>query len=167
MDGDDRANSWSACGADYFRPQACDLVSGNGAPTVAFSPCGGGYLRWENLGRGGHICANPAAGRGLRLPEKRSQTGTGIEPDCSARPSCLLLFDSGVDRELAREVRRGNTPPAAHRGSGGRGAVYSGAKGIVGDAAQTEPDFIGKRLGLGAAHALVCACRDGKYSTLA
>src|SRR6476660_6965800 len=59
MDGDDRANSWSACGADYFRPQACDLVSGNGAPTVAFSPCGGGYLRWENLGAVGTFAQIP------------------------------------------------------------------------------------------------------------
>src|ERR1043165_7162629 len=105
MDGDDRANAWNPCRADYFRSQARHLVSGNGAAFVAFSPRRGRHLRWENLRRGGDFCANSAAGRGVRLPEKRSEAGTDIEPDCSARPSRLLLFDSGTDRELAREVR--------------------------------------------------------------
>src|SRR5262245_24810708 len=103
MDGDDRTNAWNSCGADYFRFQARYLVSGNGASSVAFSQSGGGHLRWKNLRRRGHLCANSAAGRGVRLPEKRSEAGTDIEPDCSARPSRLLLFDSGADRELARK----------------------------------------------------------------
>ena len=64
-------------------------------------------------------------------PGGRSATGTPTT--CSA----LALLAT-----VAREVRPRDPPPAAHRGRRGRGAVHRGPEGLLGDAAQEEPDHL-------------------------
>ncbi len=63
----------------------------------------------------------------------------------AARPPRVLPVDVGGHRGESGEDGRRGAPPAAIRGTRGRGGVSIGAERIVGDAAQAQPYRIRKR----------------------
>ena len=70
----------------------------------------------------------------------------GLEPAPSstqvlaARPPRRAALGAGAARLVARPLRDRDPPPRAHRGARGRGAVRPRPEGLVGDAAQAQPD---------------------------
>ena len=77
-------------------------------------------------------------GRGDGAPRPR---GRGrLDPDHPPRPACRAALRDRAGRRRAGAVRDRGPQPAAHRGPRGRGAVRQGPEGLVGDAAQAQPD---------------------------
>ena len=70
----------------------------------------------------------------------RARAGAVVDADPPARPPCGAAWRARAHGGVAREVRARDPPPRADRGARGRGAVRPRAEGLVGDAAQAQPD---------------------------
>ena len=70
----------------------------------------------------------------------RPRAGAGRVAGDSARPPRGAADGAGDHRLVARKVRAGDSRPAEDRDRRGRGAVRQGPEGLVGDAAQAQPD---------------------------
>ena len=75
-----------------------------------------------------------------RLRAARARAGAGVVAGDPARPSRRADVGAGDHRRVAREVRARDSRPAENRDRRGRGAVRQGTEGLVGDAAQAQPD---------------------------
>ena len=70
-----------------------------------------------------------------------SARGGHLDPGRAARPPRCRAGGDRPRRRRARALRPGDPQPAAHRGARGRGDVrHRLAEGLVGDAAQAQPD---------------------------
>ena len=73
-------------------------------------------------------------------------SGSGLEPDpvstqvIARDRHAELLSRARAQRLVARPVRDRDPPPRAHRGARGRGAVRRRDEGLLGDAAQAQPE---------------------------
>ena len=121
---------------------------------------------YAELGRARAALRRPRArrSRSARSPARSAPTPTSIpaiEADGARRRSGLrpetvptqivardrhaaLLPGAGAPRHGGRAHRDHRAPLAAHRGRRGDGGVRQGAEGLVGDAAQEEPDPVGE-----------------------
>ena len=95
----------------------------------------------QALGRGRHVREQPARGRGRRAAagsgSRRSRIATQVVP--RDRHAHFFTRAGGAGRHL-RAHRDRDPPPAAHRGRRGAGAVRTRPEGLLGDAAQAQPD---------------------------
>ena len=95
----------------------------------------------QDLRRRRHVRAPRSVDRGAR-----SASGSGSQPapvssQVIQRDRHAELMTRARDhRRVAREVRARDPRPAEDRDRRGRGAVRQGAEGLVGDAAQAQPD---------------------------
>ena len=94
----------------------------------------------QAVGRGRHVRAPAAVDRSGRLPHARPRAGAGGVAGDSARSPRRAAVGARHHRLVAREVRARDPRPAEDRDRRGRGAVRQGAEGLVGDAAQAQPD---------------------------
>ena len=106
-------------------------------------------------GRGRPVRGDRPGGRADRVRTARARTCAELDADPPARPPRRAAVRARAARLVARPLRDGDPAPRAHRGTGGRGAVRAWAEGVVGDAAQAEPDH-------GRADLRPRACRAGE-----
>ena len=137
---DDRADARRACRADDVRAEAGALVRRAGARRRADPAGARGDCRRPAVRRGRHVRAPAAVDRGGRLPDARPRAGARLVAGHSARPPRRAAVGARHHRLVAREVRAGNPRAAEDRDRRGRRAVCEGAEGLLGDAAQAEPD---------------------------
>ena len=83
-------------------------------------------------------CRSVDRSRGLQAA--RTRAGAGRVAGDPARPPRRADVGAGDHRRVAREIRARNSRPAEDRDRRGRGAVREGPEGLVGDAAQAQPD---------------------------
>ena len=133
------------------------------------------FARWyAEVARAGApiVRARARRSRSARSPARSASTATSIPPievealaalglrpgdrghaDRRARSPRRGVVRAGAARHRDRADRARRAPLAAHRGRRGRGGVRQGAEGLVGDAAQEEPDPVGEPDRAGAAAA--------------
>ena len=99
-----------------------------------------GDQRRQAVGRGRHVRAPAAGDRSRRLPAPRPRAGAGRVAGDPARSARRAAGGAGDHRRVAREVRARDSRPAEDGDRRGRGAVRQGPEGLVGDAAQAQPD---------------------------
>ncbi len=93
------------------------------------------------VGRGGHLRRQRPGGRGGGAEAARPRARGGVDAGGAARPARRALVGDRRGRRRARALRHRDQAPPAHRGARGGGAVPRGrAEGLVGDAAQAQPD---------------------------
>ena len=85
-----------------------------------------------------------------RAGEAGAAARGGADPDRRARSPCGLLRGAGARGHGDRASGADRAPLAAHRGRRGDRGLRQGAKGLVGDAAQEEPDLVGEPVRVGA-----------------
>ena len=90
-------------------------------------------------------------GRAHRLRAARARARPALDAGDRARPPRRAALGARAHRDVARAVRDRDPPPRAHRGARGRGAVRAGHEGLLGDAAQAQPE--GRRADLRASRA--------------
>ena len=82
---------------------------------------------------------------------------------CSAT-ACGLCLGIGAAGGQHRKNRHGDSPSATDGGAGGGGIFFRGTEGLLGDAAQTESDRLGKPLRLGTRWCAATVWRRWKMS---
>ncbi len=127
--------------ADHLRPQARRLL--RRVPARQGAP-GDGQVRdrhLRHLRRRRHLRQCRSARSKPYVADKMGLAGrAGLDPGDPARPPRRLFRRPGRGRLLGRAPGHRNPPPAAHRSAGGRRVVRSGPEGLVGHAAQAQPD---------------------------
>ena len=88
----------------------------------------------------GTVRGDRPRGRAGRLRAARARAGADLDPDPPARPARRAALGARARRLVARPLRDRDPPPRPHRGARGRGAVRTRPEGLVGDAAQAQPD---------------------------
>ena len=155
---DDRPHARRACRADDVRSQARALVRGADARRRR------ALRRAREVDRRSASCrVRSARSRICRRRSRRDVCRTlGLEPAPVASQviqrdrHAELLSAIAITGVVAREVRARDPRAAEDRDRRGRGAVRQGAEGLVGDAAQAEPDRLraDRRAGAAAARAM-------------
>ena len=101
----------------------------------------GGRVGGRAVGRGRHLRRQRARGRGGGAEAARPRARGRVDAGGPARPPRRAARGDRVGGRRARALRHRDQAPPAHRGARGRGAVPRGrAEGLVGDAAQAQPD---------------------------
>ena len=91
----------------------------------------------------GHLRRERPGGRGGRAEAARPRARERLDPGGAARPPRRAAVGDRAGGRGPRAVRHRDPPPPAHRGARGRGAVPGRrAEGLVGDAAQAQPDHL-------------------------
>ena len=91
--------------------------------------------------RGRHLLRDVAGVRGARAGAAGPARRAGVDAGRPARPPRRAAAGDRAGGRRAGALRHRDPPPAAHRGARGRGAVpRRAAEGLVGDAAQAQPD---------------------------
>ena len=88
---------------------------------------------------GTYAATGPGAGA-ARVRASRSRAGASLHADHPARPARGAPRGARRHRVVARRVRARDPPPRADGGPRGRGAVRRRPEGLLGDAAQAQPD---------------------------
>ncbi len=141
-DPDDRPDARRPRRADHLRPQTGAVVCGGAARRRPGPARAGRHQRGQALGRGGDVRAPRPVDRSGRLLASRPRGGPRLvagDPARSPRGTVVGPRDYGG---VAREVRARDPGPAEDRNRRGGGAVRQGAEGLVGDAAQAQPDRV-------------------------
>ena len=99
-----------------------------------------------SFGRRRHVQRDRARGRAHRVRAARPRAGAVVHADPAARPARRAALGARIARVVARPVRHRDPPPRAHRGARGGGALRPRPEGLVGDAAQAQPDHGGADL---------------------
>ena len=95
------------------------------------------------VGRGRHLRRQRPRGRGGRAEAAGPRARGGVDPGRAARPPRRAARGDRARGRRARALRDRGAPPPAHGGARGRGAVpRRRAEGLVGDAAQAQPDRV-------------------------
>ena len=129
-----------ACGADHLRVEARRLgVRARPRPRPS-APGARRDAGREALGSRRDVLRDRSRARADRLRAPRSRAGAGLDASRAAGPSRGAPFHAGPGRVLARTLRARDPAPRPHRGARGPGAVRLGPEGVVGDAAQAQPD---------------------------
>ena len=160
---DDRPDARRARRADDVRAEAGAVVRGAGARRRARA------ARARGRSRSASCRARSAPSRTCRRRSKRtSAAALGLEPAPVASQviqrdrHAELLSALAITGCVAREVRAGDSRPAEDRDRRGRGAVREGAEGLLGDAAQAQPDRLRADRRAGAAAARQRAARRSR-----
>ena len=99
--------------------------------------------RRQALGRRRRVRQRRPARRGARAGARSASGVEDVATQVVARDRhAELLASLGDARQLARPLRDRDPPPAAQRGARGRGAVRARPEGLLGDAAQAQPDHL-------------------------
>ena len=101
-----------------------------------------GRARRHDLRRGRHVRAPRSDDRGGRLPPAGPRARRRVVAGDPARSPRRVAERAGDHRRLPREVRARDSRAAEDRDRRGRRAVRQGAEGLVGDAAQAQPDWL-------------------------
>ena len=88
---------------------------------------------------GTYAATGPSSRRRV-LGAARARARGRLHPGGGARPPRRAAVGDRARGRRARALRHRDPPPAAHRGARGRGAVPRRPEGLVGDAAQAQPD---------------------------
>ena len=123
-----------------------------------------GRQRRQAVGRRRHVRAPAAVDRGRCLPAARARAGAGRLAGHPARSARRAAVGARDHRRVAREVRARDPRPAEDRDRRGRGAVRQGPEGLVGDAAQAQPDRLRADRRPGAAASRATATRRSRTS---
>ena len=99
-----------------------------------------GASRRQALRRRRNVRGDRPRGRAAGVRAARAGAGAVVDADPPARPACGAPCRAGSHRCVAGEVRARDPSPRADRGSRGRGAVRPRSEGLIGDAAQAQPD---------------------------
>ncbi len=94
------------------------------------------------VGTFGHL-ESKTRRKNLRAPGPQARARS--HPGDPARPARGLHLHAGHHRQHARQNRRRGPPPAAHRSARGAGVLQRKAEGLLGHAAQEEPDYFRSR----------------------
>ena len=140
---DDRPHPRRARRADHLRSQAARLGDRAAPPARAAADRLRRRRRRQALRRRRRLRQHRPAGRGARPRGARAASARTSRPRSSratATPRCSRAI-AGAGASLERFAAR-DAPPAAHRGARGARAVRQGPEGLVGDAAQAEPDRV-------------------------
>ena len=137
---DDRAHARRARRADHVRSEG-RVVGAPDRPrphSAARRPRHRGGDEAQRCGR--DVLEHPARRRSPRRCRARSDAGAGDTGD-RPRPSRRVPVRLRVDRADVRAGGGRAAPPPAHRGGRGAGGVQARSEGLVGDAAQAQPDL--------------------------
>ena len=137
---DDRPHARRACRAHDLRPQAGALVRRADARCRARPARPGDRSRRQDFRRGRDLRASRSVDRSGRLPAAGSRAGADLVAGHSARSARRTADRAGDHGRVAREVRARDSRPAEDRDRRGRRTVRQGPEGLVGDAAQAQPD---------------------------
>ena len=138
-----RAHPRGARGAHHLRREARRLRV-RGAPQPAPARAGGrGRVGGRAVGRGRHLLGERAGGRGGGADAARAGARGRVDAGGAARPPRRAAVRDRAGGRGPRALRHRDPAPPAHRGARGRGAVPGGRpEGLVGDAAQAQPDRV-------------------------
>ena len=112
----------------------------------------------QALGRRRHLLRGRSGGRAGRLRAARARARSELDADPPARPPCRGAERARAPRDVTRAVRARDPPSRPDGGARGRGALRQRSEGVVGDAAQAEPDRLRADLRAGARR----PCRRGR-----
>ena len=102
---------------------------------------GRGRVGGRAVRRRGHLRRQRPGGRGGGAEAARARARGRLDPGGAARPPRRAAVGDRAGRRGPRALRHRDPPPPAHRGARGRGAVpRRRPEGLVGDAAQAQPD---------------------------
>ena len=149
---DDRAHARHPCRADDVRRQGGALGAAAGPRPVTTAGGARDHRRLQALGRRRHVRQHRPGRRGLRRRAARAPSGAGDTSHRSGPPRRVPV-GAGGGRQHVRIGGGRAAPLATHRGRRGPGRLRTGAEGLVGDAAQAQPDLgrDDQRLGPGGA----------------
>ena len=94
----------------------------------------------EAVGRSRHLRYDHSRGGADRVRGARAGARAELDADPPARPARRAPVHARDPRVVPRPLRARDPASRAYGGAGGRGAVRVGAEGLVGDAAQAQPD---------------------------
>ena len=118
----------------------------------------------QAVGRRRAVRRDRPGGRADRLRAARAGAGAELDADPAARPARrAALRRSRSSASSLDRFATGDPASRAHRGARGRGAVRPRPEGLVGDAAQAEPDR--RRADLRARSRRPCATRSSASRT--
>ena len=165
---DDRPHARRARRADDLRPEAGALVRGARARHRARAARARDVISVGKLsGAVGTFAHLPPSIEADVCRAARARAGAGRVAGHSARPPRGAADGARHHRRVAREVRARDPRPAEDGNRRGRGAVRQGAEGLVGDAAQAQPDRLRADRRPGAAAARQRAGGAGEHRALA